>query len=56
MTFVVDVVLKGRERELAALLILLRLIRFAAEGIYFLLSHDPNVECAYSCSRCWRVQ
>lgn len=34
MTFVVDVVLKGRERELAALLILLRLIRFAAEGLH----------------------
>ncbi|KAF8488786.1 hypothetical protein JB92DRAFT_3015431 [Gautieria morchelliformis] len=32
MTFVVDVVLKGRERELAALLILLRLVRFAGEA------------------------
>ncbi|KAF8580912.1 hypothetical protein K439DRAFT_1654225 [Ramaria rubella] len=32
MTFVVEVILKGRERELASLLILFRLIRFAAEA------------------------
>lgn len=31
-TFVIEVVLKGQERELAALLIMFRLIRFAAEG------------------------
>lgn len=32
-TFVFEVALKGQERELASLLVLFRLIRFAAEGL-----------------------
>jgi len=42
-TFVLEVVFKGRDRDLAAVLILFRLVRFAGGGMQTLLGVSENI-------------
>jgi hypothetical protein len=56
LTFVVDVILRGRERELASLLILFRLLRFAAEGQDSECHCVLGTELSHSRCRCRRAK
>lgn len=52
-TFVLETVLRGQERELASLLILFRLVRFAAEGICVTNNDRQYKLTCYVFSCCW---